>query len=314
MRQNQSLRVLESGAENDQTVEVTADDLAVDDDGFEFADGMEVPRRYDDAGEVEISSYESNYTFPRFVDAVLDEVGKDFTNEEARLIDEIDDPDDVDFGFLLALPDESVMFVGSDPTAKDAIPWFTFIVDRHEPMPAPRTAQDALDMLRPPSVQDLVYEDDYLPSRHGEWWLIPTGMMPVGTVFQPGVKDEPYGASPLGNHVPREYAFTVSDQDFMRRFRDEVDAAPASVRTPPDVIEWTWRQIKKPIPTDFAPDWADIREWGGNVLVRGTVRHRDDDHFVEKCDERWHIAVTHDVEVYTGDGVAERVHLDYHGR
>jgi len=313
MRQNQSLRVLESESEVEQTDEMTADDITTDDRG-EIALEVDLPSRYEQAAEVDVSKIEENYTFPRFIDATLDELGKDFTNEEARLVDEIDDPDDVDFGFLLALPDESVMFVGSDPTTKDAIPWFTFIVERHEPMPAPETARDALDLLRPPSVQDLVYEDDYLPRRHGEWWLIPTGMVPVSTVFEPGVKTRPYGASPLGNHVPREYAFTVTDNDFMRCFEDEVDAAPGSIQTPPEAVKWTWRQIKKPIPTDFAPDWADIREWGGNVLVRGTIRHRDDDHFIENCEERWHLAVTHDVKVYTGDGIAARVHLDYHGR
>jgi len=132
-------------------------------------------------------------------------------------------------------------------------------------------------------------------------------------VFKPGVKNDPYGPSPLGNHVPREYAFTVTDREFMRRFQDEVDV-PSTIATPPEAIEWTWRQIQRPTSKHDTPSWADVREWGGNVLVRGTIRHRDNDHFVENCSDQWHVAKTHDVEVYTGDGVAERVHLDFNGR
>lgn len=306
MLQNQSLRVLDVDEEavddQDDTLEVTADDLAA---------GVS---RYEAADDVDVSRFEDNYTFPRFIDAVLHEFGKDFSNADARLVDEVDDPEDIHFGGLLVFPDESLMFVGSDPTAKDSIPWFSFVIERHEPMPAPETARDALDLLRPPSVQDLVYEEDFLPARHGEWFLIPTTMIPVGTVFEPGVSSDPMGPSPLGNHVPTQYAFTTSDHEFMAQFHDDVDRAPDTISTPPEVIDWTWQQIRKPATADDAPGWADIRSWAGDVLVQGTIRHRDDDHFVESCTDGWYKAVTHDVEVYTGDGVAERVHLDYHGR
>lgn len=334
MRQNQSLRIRTEDDARDEhresaaeLIDVTEEDVVVadDDDGLTSKLTEDAKERvaeahtpyfgsvYEAGDDVDVTRFEDNYTFPRFIEAVLKELGKDFAIDDARLFDDIANPVDVDFGFLLVYPDDSLMFVGSDPTAKDAVPWFSFVIERHEPMPAPGSAQGALDLLKPPSVQDALHEDDYLPDRHGEWWLLPTTLIPGGTVFEPGVQDKPMGPSPLGNHVPREYAFTVSDKEFMQRFRDGVDA-PSTIASPPEAIEWTWRQIRRPSTNDDAPGWADVREWAGDVLVRGTIRHRDDDHFVENCEQRWHVAETHDVEVYTGDGIAERVHLDYHGR
>lgn len=272
----------------------------------------ELDRVYEDAAEVDLHDYGSSYSFPRFISAVCKRAGLDLDADDARLVDEIHDPDDVHFGILLALPDESLLLAGSDPTAKDSIPWFTFVVKRHQPMLAPRSAQEALDMLKPPTVQSIEHEDDWLPNRHGEWWLLPTNCVPAGTIFTPGVQSTPYGPSPLGNHVPREYAFTVSDHKFMEQFHTQADA-PETVSTPPEAIDWAARQQQKPH-IDDAPTWTDIRELAGDVLVRGTVRHRDNDHFVENLGEVWHKAQTHDVEVYTGDEVATDIHLDYHGR
>jgi hypothetical protein len=280
-------------------------------DSHEIGDEPTLPTAYEDAEEVDLSAYAS-YSFPKFISAVLEAVGKDFDGSEVRLVDEIDDPDDVHFGLLLAAPDESLLFVGSDPTAKDSIPWFAFTIERHEPIPAPDTAQDALDLLKPPQVQDIEHEDDWLPNRHGEWWLYPTNCVPAGTVFTPGVQSTPYGPSPLGNHVPREYAFTVTDRAFMDTFHEAV-SAPSSLATPEEAIEWTARQIQKPHVDDH-PNWADIRSFGGDIIVRGSVRHRDNDHFVENLGDIWHKAATHDIEVYTGDEVATNVHIDYHGR
>jgi len=89
---------------------------------------------------------------------------------------------------------------------------------------------------------------------------------------------------------------------------------PPHRSTPAEAIEWTHRQLQKPFDVDGAPDWAAIRDWAGDILVRGSIRHRDDDHYVEQCGDDWHVAVTHEMRVYTGDEVATDVHLDYHGR
>lgn len=253
------------------------------------------------------------YPLPGFINELLDTLGKDMAPEDAKLLDTITPSEDIDDGMLVAFPDESLMFCGKDPTAKDAMPWYAFTIEPMEPMPAPETAKDALDLLKPPEVQDVIEENDWIPNRHGEWWLLPTSMVPRSTVFKPGVKTTPYGPSPLGNHVPREYAFTNSNDEFMAAFTENTDA-PASIQTPPEAIKWTWRQTKKAVPPQDVPSWADIRSWAGDVLVKGTIRHRDDDHYIEDCNERWHKAVTHRVEVYTADAFGERVHLDYYGQ
>lgn len=303
MLQNETLRVIESAPAEEQASEDTPRDV-----------DLEPATHYEGADEVDLQDYDQHYSFPRFVTAVLDELGKEYDESDARVVDAMPETLDIHFGILLAFPDESLMFVGSDPTAKDAIPWFAFTIEPMEPMPTPGTAQEALDLLKPPEVRDVVHDEDWLPDRHGEWWLLPTKMIPGGTVFTPGVSQRPYGPSPLGNHVPREYAFTVTDDTFMGRFASNVAGAPESIGTPPEAIEWTCRQLQKANPPEGTPSWADIRSFADDVLVRGTIRHRDDDHYVENVGSEWHKATTHNVEVYTGDEMATDVHLDYHGR
>jgi len=271
-------------------------------------DGAGVPLRYADATEFDLGRMTDEYAFPRFVDAVADRDGIDADHGEARLLDrqeQIDDPEyGAAWGLLLVWPDETVMFVGSDPTATGP-PWYAFTVGPTEPVPAPETAQDAADRLKPPAVRDTIAEDGFVPQRHGEWWLRPSPLAPAGTTFMPGVQRKPFGPSPLGNHVPREWGMSVTDDVFMQCARDH--GAPASASTPPEVIRWATRQVRR---GDL--DWHTLRQWADDVLVRGTVRHRDHDHPVETLGEQWHAAETHDFEVYTADDITG-VHLDYHG-
>lgn len=274
---------------------------------------IDVPDRqsaYEAANPTTIGEYD--YPIPGFVSNILDEIAPAKDMADARLVDELVESPDVDHAYLFAFPDETLLFLGSDPTAKDAVPWFTFTVEPTEPIPAPESCEAALDLLKPPEVEDLYHGEDFLPGRHGEWWLIPTDMIPGGRVFTPGVKTDPYGPSPLGNHVPREYAFTASDAEFMDQFSEYADA-PTSIQSPPEALRWTHQQLQKVAPQNDVPDWADIRACAGEVLVRGTVRHRDDDHFVENLGDVWHKAQTHDIEVYTADALGN-VHLDYYGQ
>lgn len=278
---------------------ITEDDLA----------GAGVPIRYDDATAFDLSHVSDSYSFPRFVEAVLDRERIDASRSDVRLLDrreQLDDPDyGADYGLLLVWPDETVMFVGSDPTAAGP-PWFAYTIGPTEPVPAPDDAQAALDRLKPPAVRDVVHEEGFVPQRHGEWWLRPSQLRPAGTTFEPGVASKPFGPSPLGNHVPTEWGMSVTDDIFMTSARDEVDL-PSSVQTPPEVIEWATRQIEK---GDL--EWHAVRQWADDLLVRGTVRHREGDHPVEQLGDRWHVAETHDFEVYTADDITG-VHLDYHG-
>jgi len=272
---------------------------------------VEAQSHYAHAAEFDILDFE--YPLPGFMNELLDTLGKDLAPEDAKLVDTITPSEDIDDGMLVAFPDESLMFCGKDPTAKDAMPWYAFSIEPMEPMPAPETAKEALDLLKPPEVKDTIESENWIPNRHGEWWLLPTSMVPRSTEFNPSVKTTPYGPSPLGNHVPREYAFTRADDEFMAQFKENT-SAPASIQTPPEAIQWTWRQTKKDIPPQDTPSWADVRSWAGDVLVKGTIRHRDNDHYIEDCGEIWHKAVTHRVEVYTADALGSNVHLDYYGQ
>lgn len=296
----QSVQVLEEQPD-DRPEWITADELDVPDTG---------PGRYAEGVQFDLRKAHDHYAFPKFVGNVADQEEIEHEGvDDARLLDRrefLDDPEyGADFGLLLVWPDETLMFVGSDPTANGP-PWFAYTVDPLEPVPAPTTAQKALDRLKPPEVRDVVHEEGFVPQRHGEWWLRPTPLAPTGTTFKPGVARKPYGPSPLGNHVPTEWGMTATDQEFMDRAREAVDL-PATIETPPEVVEWAVRQINKDGLT-----WYDVRQWAGDVLVRGTVRHRDHDHPVEKLGDRWHTAETHDIEVYTSDDITG-VHLDYHG-
>lgn len=277
---------------------ITDDDLA----------GAGVSMRYPEATPLDLGTVSDSYSFPRFVDAVADREGLDANAGEARLLHReelLDDPDyGAEWGLLLVWPDETVMFVGADPTATGP-PWFAYTIGPTEPVPAPDTAQGALDRLKPPAVRDTIAEDGFVPQRHGEWWLRPTPLAPAGTVFTPGVASKPFGPSPLGNHVPRAWGMSVTDDSFVTTAHEH--GAPASRATPPEVFDWATRQVRRD-----ELDWHTVREWADDILVRGTVRHRDHDHPVETLGDTWHVAETHDFEVYTADDITG-VHLDYHG-
>lgn len=295
----QTVQVAEKDRDHAERV-VTKDDLR----------GAGVPMRYPEATPFDLSTVEESYSFPRFVQAVAEREELEADATEARLLDRqdlLDDPEyGADYGLLLVWPDETTMFVGSDPTASGP-PWFAYTIRATEPVPAPETAQDALDRLKPPAVRDVVEEEGFVPQRHGEWWLRPTPLAPAGTTFEPGVASKPFGPSPLGNHVPREWGMSVTDDAFVQSAHHADVGVPDSAKTPPEIVEWAVRQIRK---DELA--WHDVREWADDILVRGTVRHRQHDHPVEKLGDDWHTAETHDFEVYTADDITG-VHLDYHG-
>jgi len=255
-----------------------------------------------------------------FLCEVLPEVGKDeFVDDtvhhfsqldELRVLDELDveQTDDVDEATLFVLPDESLLFLGSDPTAKDTAPLFAFLVDTFAPIPAPTSAQEALDLLRPGQVRD-AFESGEEPDRQGEWWLLPTRKVPVGETFEPGVNSRPFGPSPLANHVPREWGMTAPASEFMAGVQERVDELPGSITTPPEVVEWVHRQHQRVPTPEYVPEWDELQDLAGEILVRGTLRHRENDHFVESLGETWHVAETHDMDVYTADEF-DRVYLD----
>ena len=71
-----------------------------------------------------------------------------------------DSANDVDFSYPIDFPEESLLFVGSDPTIRESAMHFGFIVECHQPMPAPTSFQEALDLLRPGDDRRAFEEDD----------------------------------------------------------------------------------------------------------------------------------------------------------
>lgn len=268
---------------------------------YQAADPINLFHQYEDEDE----------RVDRFVRALADELGKGELVTDVCLLDslDVDQTNDVDLADLMVLPDESLMFIGSDPTTRDASPLFGFIIEPTAPIPAPTTAQDALDLLRPEDVR-AAFQDEDEPARQGEWWLLPTQKVPVGSTFTPGVNSRPFGPSPLDNHVPREWGMTTPDVDFMMNVERLVEELPDSITTPPEVIEWLHRQHRRVPTPEYVPEWQEIQDIAGEILVRGTLRHRENDHFVEQLGDTWHTVETHDMDVYTADSVIDRVVLD----
>lgn len=299
-------------AETVQIAESTDDQRYRREESGEYREVPDVDSgQYESATPFDLSDFDGR-RLPAFLEEVATEESIEHENhEDARLLhreDWLDDPDyGSDYGLLLVWPDETLMFVGSDPTASGP-PWFAYTISPFEPVPAPTDAQAALDRLKPPAVRDVVHEEGFVPQRQGEWWLRPTELRPTGETFRPGSAAQRHPPSPLGSHVPTEWGISASDAQFMSRAREAVDL-PSSVATVPEVVEWSVRQINKP---DSDLRWHDVRQWANDVLVRGTIRHRDGDHPMEKVGTEWHLAETHDLECYTADDI-EGIHLDYYG-
>lgn len=225
----------------------------------------------------------------------------------ARVLDRLQPTDDCEYGALLILQDETRVFVGEDPTAKTHSN-FGFVIRPSDPIPAPSTAEEALDLLKPVGVKQSIEAEGAVPTRQGEWWLLETDETPTGPVYKPGVSKRPFGPSPLENHVPREYGLGITDGEFMANLEPRFPELYEKVESVPGTFERVWRAWEiadidgVELVTDV-PTMDELRSIAGDVFVRGTIRHRENDHFLEKIGETWHKARTHSMDVYTIDGV-----------
>lgn len=258
----------------------------------------------------------THFRVRRFLRRLLDELDKpfEFASRERMLGDPIQ-TDDVEWGGLFVYPDESIIFAGRDPTARDAPPEFGFVIEPFSPIPAPTDPQAAIDLLKPKAVQNAL-AGDRPPARQGEWWLLPTKSQPVGSVFRPGVQSRPFGPSPLGNHIPTQWGLGVPDDVFMERFHERVGRdMRRRISRPDEAVEWLHKQrFFDSSPDVFipahVPDWDELWEMAGSIYVKGTLRHRENDHYVETIGDEWHEAITHDFDVYTGDGLDMPLSID----
>lgn len=251
------------------------------------------------AGIHEIERTRTRVRHPPFAEPV-----ETFENDRGRVLDRHNLGDD-DAGVLLVFPDHARMYVGLDATATDS-GLFGFVVTTSDPIATPDTCQQALDLLKPAGVAQRLDLDPDGAARQGEWWLLPADDEPVSEAFNPGLASKPYGGSPLENHVPREYAFGVTADELLRRFDEAVPERAGDFETVPELVEWLHQQRRFDdtedieIP-DYVPTYDDLREWAEEVYVRGTLRHRENDHYMKSIGEEWHVARTHSLDVYTLD-------------
>lgn len=208
-------------------------------------------------------------------------------------------PDHPDDGVLLTHRTGVQVYIGHDSTWWDDNDVFGFVLEQEYRAPS---ASDTISLLKPTDVA-AAEQDGKDVRRQGEWYLVPADEVPAGTIQRPGVGSRPYGGSPLGSHVPREWATGVPDDEFVAKFHDEIDAN-VTAETPQAVVEalgsWSVRRQ-----TSF----ADLREMAGGIYVRGSLRHRDREHEMETVDG-WHRARTHDRDVLTIDTTTNRVQID----
>lgn len=203
--------------------------------------------------------------------------------------DLLDDPEEA--GVLLEHKNGVQVYVGYDSTAHEHVEMFGFVpFDGDEGVRTP-SANDALSLLTP-------NEAVVAEGRQGEWFLVPSDGEPEGTVQKPGLGQKPYGGSPLDNHVPRDWKTAVDDETFILRVAEEIGAEEGisflfEMETPQGVFDAIHEG-------DLDLSYERARELAGGVYVRGTIRHRENEHKMEKADD-WMQATTHDWDVVTVD-------------
>lgn len=250
-----------------------------------------------------------------FVNGILEEVGlhSQFRPGEGRTLDHRP-PSAEETGALLVFPDETRVFVGMDDTAHTRGD-YGFVVQPNDPVPLPTTVEEALNLLKPTGVRAQMDDSDDLPQRQGEWWLLETDRDPESVELSGGVSERPFNGSPLENHVPTEFAFGVSDSAVLSWFEDEYPALVSEGDTVVDVFNRLHQSasiaaIDSVEALHDTPTYREVREAVDGVFVRGTLRHRENDHYMERIGDEWCLARTHDMTVYTVGSISSRVQRD----
>lgn len=209
------------------------------------------------------------------------------------------------FQALFVFPDQTRVFIGEDDTARDSNGLFGFTIDENTRLPMVRTIEEALDLLKPSQAR-AAEVDGAQTLRQGEWFLLPTNEEPTSPVYSGEVSERPFGGSPLENHVPTDWGLGISEEEFMERFRRLCPDLSGHVETPAEAFHRVWQGFKiaevddVELHTDLPPV-DDLRELSEPIYVRGTLRHRENDHYMERIGDDWHLAVTHEVDVLTID-------------
>lgn len=265
-------------------------------------------------------------TFPtwlsrRFARELINESDVSYNLEHFRLADFSENYRENGLEVLLVAEDSTRMFIGEDQTARDSNGLFGYVIGPGSRLPPVRTVREALDILKPAEAA-AAEMNGTTTIRQGEWFIVPTETEPVSRVFSGGVSERPFNGSPLENHVPTEYALGITEDEFMKRFDELCPERAGYFDSAPAVFEWIRKQN-----TLAGKDWCEVPDWlpsdgrirrlAEPIYVRGTLRHRENDHYMERIGDEWHSAVTHDVDVFTIDTgsmtdstAATRVRLD----
>lgn len=259
---------------------------------------------FETAHPVTIGSLFSGWLPERFIEELIDENGAESSMHEYRLAEVHNNrSDDEGLELLLVGPEGDRIFVGEDITARDSNGLFGFVIQSEDSLPMVRTTEEALNLLKPGEAM-AAEMDEKTPLRQGEWFLVPTDDEPSGPVYSGGVSERPFGASPLENHVPTEWAIGVEADGFMSRFVEICPELADHVDTPKEAIHrihqaWEIASIEDVELETDVPEMAEVRDVAERIYVRGTLRHRENDHYMERVGDGWHLAVTHDVDVFT---------------
>jgi len=261
---------------------------------------------YDRSVGRDLSQLLSGWLAPRFADELADHSDAGWAIEEYRVA-EVYNPrtQDEALELLLVASDGTRMFIGEDLTARDSNGLYGYVIQPDDRLPLVRTTQEALDLLKPAQAASAEMED-VTPIRQGEWFLVPTDEVPVSDHISGEVSQRPFGGSPLENHVPTEYALGVDEDEFVRRFEAACPELEGRFDTPQEVFQRVQQAFEiaqvedVELETDV-PSFDSVREMAEPIFVRGTLRHRENDHYMERIGEDWHLAVTHDVDVFTID-------------
>lgn len=202
------------------------------------------------------------------------------------------------------------VFIGRDWTATSrGSQVFGFVPEEDTPVPS---ARDAVELLKPDEVAAAQAEGKNV-RRQGEWFLVEMTDKPHGTIQKPGMGSRPYGASPLDSHIPTEWSTLVRDELFLDRFGQVAayrpDLADVDPETPQDAVEAIREHLIDNDDYDGYGWFEMLTMMAGAVCVRGSFRHRRNEHFSEHVED-WHRAYTHDYDVLVADEHNDYVRVD----
>lgn len=273
---------------------------------------------YDRSEQVSMSSLIPTWLPRAFAEELVDGTEISQSLDDFRLAEYHNRHAEEGMELLLVARDGTRLFIGEDATARDSNGLFGYIIEPDGRLPLVRTTQEALDLLKPAQAATAEMEDA-TPLRQGEWFLVPTDEQPESRIFSGGVSERPFDGSPLENHVPTEFGLGVDEEEFLSEFErlcPELDYDNAG-----DVFERLAKALRiasvdgVELETEV-PDFESVRKIAEPIYVRGTLRHRENDHYMERLGDQWHVAVTHDVDVFTvetdalGNTRSTRVRLD----